>query len=211
MTKKDVTPGASESIDGWVHIVDDPSQGKKHVTLQHDKSGMAFPANWMNSILEHFQGYKVELTLTVLDLPEGRNLNCRGCEHFNTSDGQKGTCTFDISGDNSRQKKTFAGISCKCFCPIPDDKGEKKMKKARSEQSGRFQKEYPDEKFIKSVNSRTQATAKDVAADVGCNERIARDRLNEIAARENSPIIKKVIGTTNHYMPTKSVFGTAFM
>lgn len=70
-------------------------------------------------------------------------------------------------------------------------------RKRQNGQSGRFVKEYSDEDFIRAVNSDDYVTANDVAKKLGCNGRIARDRLTLLA--NQGKIKMKVVGTTKTF------------
>lgn len=68
----------------------------------------------------------------------------------------------------------------------------------RNPYSGRLVRQYSDEQFIRSVKSRSKpSTAKDVAEDIGCNTRIARERLDKIV--EMGMLERTIAGSTKVY------------
>lgn len=64
----------------------------------------------------------------------------------------------------------------------------------RDENSGRFQKEYPTERFLQAVSELDMATTSEVAEQVGCSYDLAYRRLSQLA--EEDKVEKMDIGGT---------------
>jgi hypothetical protein len=75
-------------------------------------------------------------------------------------------------------------------------------KRIREEKSGKFEKQFTDEDFIKAVNECLQeatCTAGEVAEKLGCNPRYAKNRLIEIESKGS--LKKKLKGTSWGFRP----------
>ena len=76
--------------------------------------------------------------------------------------------------------------------------------KPRAQNSGRFEKEFTNEDFIKAVQAcmeEATCTASEVAEKLGCNSRYAKNRLIELS--KNGEIEKKMKGKTWGFKPKK--------
>ena len=76
--------------------------------------------------------------------------------------------------------------------------------KPRAQNSGRFEKEFTNEDFIKAVQECMEdatCTASEVAEKLGCNPRYAKNRLIELS--EHGKIEKKIKGRIWGFKPRK--------
>jgi Mn-dependent DtxR family transcriptional regulator len=73
------------------------------------------------------------------------------------------------------------------------------MTEKRDEQTGRFQTVHTDEDFIQAVRDGDQPSTPEIADTLGCAERTALVRLNELA--DEGRVKKRKVGAVNLWRP----------
>lgn len=68
------------------------------------------------------------------------------------------------------------------------------MQRDRDKETGKFSEEYPDEDFLKAVESLEFPSTNDVADAVGCSYTLAYHRLN--ALEEKEKVMKVEVGNS---------------
>lgn len=71
----------------------------------------------------------------------------------------------------------------------------RQMPRKRDEQSGKYETAYPDEDFIQAVQDGDQPSTPEIADTLGCAERTALVRLNELA--DEGRLRKRKVGSVN--------------